>query len=107
MLRHSFYFLNRQSNAKIRTCFVDFERTALPELSDQICNSANLLYCASYVDVTVFVARTLILEQTLQTLISWSLGTGRPGSAVVADRILFSESFSGNIRLTMLSEYFR
>ena len=56
--------LNRQSNAKIRTCFVDFERTALPELSDQICNSANLLYCASYVDVTVFVARTLILEQT-------------------------------------------
>ena len=34
-------------------------------MSDQICNSANLLYCASYVDVTVFVARTLILEQTL------------------------------------------
>ena len=99
MLRHSQYFLNRQSNAKIRTCFVDFERTALPELSDQICNSANILYCASYVDVTVFVARTLILEQTLQN--------GRPGSAVVADRILFSESFSVNIRLTMLSEYFR
>ena len=38
--------------------------------------------------------RAPILEQTLQTLISWSLGTGRQGSAVVADRILFSELFS-------------
>ena len=36
MLRHSKYFLNRQSNAKIRTCFVDFERTALPELSGTV-----------------------------------------------------------------------
>ena len=99
--------LNRQSNAKIRTCFVDFERTALPSCLIKSATVPNLLYCASYVDVTVFVARTLILEQTLQTLISWSLGTGRPGSAVVADRILFSESFSVNIRLTMLSEYFR
>ena len=107
MLCPSYYFLNRQSNAKIRVCFVDFEWTALPELSDQICNSANLLYCASYFDVTVFVARTLILEQTLQTLISWFLGTGRPGSAAVADRNLFSESFSVYIRLTVLSEYFR
>ena len=35
-----------------------------------------------------------MLEQTLQTLISWSLRTGRPGPAVIADRILFIYSFS-------------
>lgn len=70
-------------------CFVDPEKTVLSELSDQICNCSKLLYCASYFDVTVFVTRTPVLEQTLQTLISWSLRTGWPGPAVVADRISF------------------